>query len=54
MFVFDAVMESIKYGNNCIMGPVSFAKERLIKLARVNPATKLSGYKSQFMVSLVH
>ena len=50
MFVYDAIMESIKYGNNCITGPASLAKEKLEKLAKVNPVTEMSGYKSQFKV----
>ena len=53
IFVFDALLESIKYGNNCIIGPVSFAKEKLIRLAMVNSTTKMSGYKSQFEVSVL-
>ena len=50
MFVYDAIMESIKYGNNCITGPASLAKEKLEKLAKVNPVTEMSGYESQFKV----
>ena len=50
MFVYNAIMESIKYGNNCITGPSSLAKEKLEKLAKVNPITEMSGYESQFEV----
>ena len=50
MFVYDAVMESIKYGNNCITGPASLARGKLEKLAMVNPITEMSGYESQFKV----
>ena len=50
MFVFDALVESIKHKNNCINGPANVAKEKLEKLAMVNPTTKMSGYESQFKV----
>ena len=52
MFVFDALMESIMCGDNSINAPTNVAKERLEKLAKVNPATKLSGYETQFKVLL--
>ena len=50
MFVFDALMESIMCGDNSIAAPAKSAKLRLEELAKVNPATKLSGYESQFRV----
>ena len=50
MFIFDALMESIMCGDNSINAPINVAKERLEKLAKVNPTTKLSGYESQFKV----
>ena len=50
IFVFDALLESIKYGNHCIIGPAILAKEKLIRLAQVNLTTKMSGYESQFKV----
>ena len=50
MFVFDALVEFIKHGNNYITGPPIVAKEKLEKLAMVNPTTKISGYESQFKV----
>ena len=53
MFIYDVLMESVKYANNCITGPASFAKEKLDKLARVNSITKISGYESQFKVSII-
>ena len=37
-------------GDNSINVPANVAKERLEKLAKVNPATKLSGYEVQFKV----
>ena len=54
MFVFDALMESIMCGDNSINAPTNVAKERLEKLVKVNPATKLSGYEAQFKVLLYH
>ena len=51
--MFDALLESIKYGNNCIIGPASLAKEKLIRLAMVNSTTMMSGYESQFKVSVL-
>ena len=51
MFVFDALLESIKCGDHCIIGPASVAKERLDKLSKVDPTTKMSGYESQFKVT---
>ena len=50
MFVFNALVEFIKHGNNYITGPANVAKEKLEKLAMVNTATKMSGYESQFKV----
>lgn len=52
MFVFDALMESIMCGDNSINAPANVAKERLEKLSKVNPATKLSGYEAQFKVTI--
>ena len=52
IFVFDALMESIMCGDNSINPPANVAKERLEKLAKVNPATKLSGYEVQFKVAI--
>lgn len=52
MFVFDALMESIMCGDNSINAPANVAKERLEKLIKVNPATKLSGYDVQFKVRI--
>ena len=52
MFVFDALMESIMCGDNSIYAPTNVAKERLEKLVKVNPATKMSGYEAQFKVPL--
>ena len=37
-------------GDNSINAPANVAKERLEKLAKMNPATKLSGYEVQFKV----
>jgi len=37
-------------GDNSIAAPAKSAKLRLEELAKVNPATKLSGYESQFRV----
>ena len=54
MFVFDALMESIMCGDNSIYAPTNVAKERLEKLVKVNPATKISGYEAQFKVQLWH
>ncbi|XP_065917231.1 uncharacterized protein [Dysidea avara] len=48
VFIFDALMESIMCGDNSIAAPAKSAKLRLEELAKVNPATKLSGYESQF------
>jgi len=53
MFVFDALMESIKCGDHCIIGPVNVAKERLERLSNVDSTTKMSGYESQFKVSFI-
>ena len=39
-------------GDNSINPPANVAKERLEKLAKVNPATKLSGYEVQFKVAI--
>ena len=39
-------------GDNSINAPANVAKERLEKLAKVNPATKLSGYEVQFKVAI--
>ena len=50
MFVYDALLESIKYGNTCITGPTSLAKRKLEKLSKLNPTTEMSGYESQFKV----
>ena len=50
MFVFDALVESIRHENNCITGPANVAKEKLKKLAKVSSTTKMSGYESQFKV----
>ena len=52
MFIFDALMESVMCGDNSINAPVNIAKERLEKLIKVNPATKLSGYDMQFKVTI--
>ena len=38
-------------GDNSIAAPAKSAKLRLEELAKVNPATKLSGYESQFRVT---
>ena len=53
MFVFDALVESIKQESNCITGPANVAKEKLVKLAKVNLTTKMSGYESQFKVIFI-
>jgi len=45
-------MESIMCGDNSIAAPAKSAKLRLEELAKVNPATKLSGYETQFKVSI--
>lgn len=50
MFAFDALMESIMCGDTSIGAPANNAKERLQELARVNPATKITGYEEQFEV----
>ena len=38
-------------GDNSIAAPAKSAKLRLEELAKVNPATRLSGYESQFRVT---
>ena len=53
MFVFDALVESIEPENNWITGPVNVAKEKLVKLAKVNLTTKMSGYETQFKVIFI-
>ena len=53
MFVFDALVESIEPESNWITGPVNVAKEKLVKLAKVNLTTKMSGYETQFKVIFI-
>ena len=53
MFVFDALVESIERECNCITGPADVANEKLVKLAKVNFTTKMSGYEAQFKVTFI-
>ena len=53
IFVFDALVESIEQESNCITGPADVAKEKLVKLAKVNLTTKMSGYETQFKVIFI-
>ena len=53
MFVFDALVEFIEQDSYCITGPANVAKEKLVKLAKVNLTTKMSGYETQFKVIFI-